>query len=184
MNFLKTIAFAAAFLTSTFLTSALPVQEKFVELSPVNSKQVSETVINAAAEKFFYKLSDDEYFLNRYYSAVEENPAAAEKSNLFEFETADLNGDGRVELFVNNHNLSISANYLTVVYSIEDNNLREILESDGVFYVSTAPAGNYKTIRTVRHESAIEHSAVEFTYNAVVGVYQQSTKPELITKSK
>jgi hypothetical protein len=187
MNTLKLFIFAIAFLLSTFLTSALPVQEKFVELSPVDSS-ISPAVVKAAAEKFFYKLSNDEYFLNRYYEFIEdpENAAAAEKHNAFEFQIMDLNGDGRSELFVSNSKLSISANYQTVVYSIEDNSLRELLETDGVFYVSTAPAagGNYKTIRTNRHESALERSAVEFTYNAVVGVYQQSTKPILIKNKK
>jgi hypothetical protein len=185
MNTLKLFIFAITFLTATFLTSTLPVTEKFVELSPVDNS-VSETIVKAAAEKFFYKLSDDEYFLNRYYEFIEDpENAGLEKHNVFEVSVMDLNDDGQVELFISNSKLSISANYQTVVYSIEDNNLRELLETDGVFYVSTAPAaGNYKTIRTVRHESALERSAVEFRYNAVVGVYQQATKPEFITKSK
>ncbi len=188
MNFLKTIAFATAFLIATFLTSALPVREKFVKLAPLDNS-VSPVVVKAAAEKFFYQLSAEDvdgYFLNRYYSAVEENPAAAEKSSLFEFQVMDLNDDGRVELFVGNRKLSISGNYQTVVYSIEeDNTLTKILESDGVFSVSaSATAGGYKIIRTNRHESALERSATEFRYNPVVGVYQQSTKPTLIKNKK
>jgi hypothetical protein len=184
-NFLKTIAFTICFLTSAFLNSAIPAQQKFVPLSPVDSKQVSETVVKAAAEKFFSELSD-EYFLDRYYAAVEENPANLEKANLFEIQTADLNGDGRVELFVGNHKLSISGNYQTVVYKIEeDNTLTKLLETDGVFSVSSsAAAGGYKTIRTERHESALERSAAEFIYNPALGEYQQRAKPTLIKNKK
>jgi hypothetical protein len=186
MNFLKPLAFTITFLTSTFLTSVVPAQQKFVELSPLsNSKQVSETVVKAAAEKFFSELSD-EYFLDRYYSAIEENPANVEKSNLFEIQTADLNGDGRVELFVGNKKLSISGNYQTVVYEIGENNtLTKLLETDGVFSVSaSAAAGGYKIIRTNRHESAAERSIAEFIYNPALGEYQQRAKAKLIKNKK
>ncbi len=183
MNILKVSIFAAAFLTATFFTSALPVQEKFVPLSPLDSKQVSLTVVKAASEKFFSELSDD-YFLSRYYSAVEnaEFPAAAEKYNMFEYGMADLNGDGRAELFVGNKKLSISGNYQTAVYEVmEDNSLVKLLESDGVFSVSSsAGAGGYKTIRTNRHESAAERSVAEFIFNRELGEYQQRAKSKLI----
>jgi hypothetical protein len=187
MNFLKPFAFAAAFLTASFLTSVVPVQEKFVPLSPVNSKQVSLTVIKAAGEKFFYELAD-EHFLNLYSTAVEnaESPAATEKYNMFEYGMADLNGDGRAELFVGNKKLSISGNYQTVVYEIgENNSLTKLLETDGVFSVSTAPgAGGYKIIRTNRHESAAERSVAEFIYNPALGEYQQRAKAKLIKNKK
>jgi hypothetical protein len=186
MNFLKTFTFAAAFLLSTFLTSALPVQQNFVPLSTVDSS-VSPAVIELAAEKFFYELAD-EYFLNRYNEFLEssENPRVLEKSRVFEFAVMDLNGDGRVELFVTNRKLSISANCATVVYKIEeDNTLTKILETDGVFSVSTsAAAGGYKIIRTNRHESAAERSVAEFIFNAELGEYQQRAKATIIKNKK
>jgi hypothetical protein len=176
MNILKPIAFTITLLTASFLTSLVPAQQKFVALSPVGSS-VSPAVIELAAETFFSELSD-EYFLHRYYSVVEENPAAAEKHNMFEFAVMDLNNDGRVELFVTNRKLSISANCATVVYKIEeDNSLVKLLETDGVFSVSAAAgAGGYKTIRTNRHESAAERSIAEFAFNAELDEYQQRAR--------
>jgi hypothetical protein len=186
MNTLKPLAFTITFLLSSFLTSAVPVQEKFIELSPVD-KSVSPAVIETAAEKFFYELSD-EYFLARYNEFLEdsENPAGLEKSRVFEIETADLNGDGRAELFLGNKQLSISGNYSTVVYEVmEDNTLTKLLETDGVFSVSTAlGAGGYKIISTNRHESAAERSVAEFAFNAALGEYQQIAKAKTIKNKK
>ncbi len=185
-TFLKPLAFTICFLTASFLTSALPVQEKFVPLRAVDSS-VSPAVIKAAGEKFFSELSD-EYFLNRYYEFMEdpENAAGAEKSRVFDYLVADLNGDGRMELFVTNKNLCIAANCETVVYEVGENNtLTKILDTDGVFSVSTAAgAGGYKIIRTNRHESALERSVAEFRYNAALGEYQQIAKPKLIKNKK
>jgi hypothetical protein len=180
MNILRLFIFAAAFLTSSFLTSLVPVQEKFVELSPVEDK-VSPLLIETAAENFFNELNaqdPDGYFETSYYEFLEnENiPVGLEKSSAFTYAVSDLNEDGRAELFVSNSKLSISGNYSTVVYSIGENNtLTKLLETDGVFSVSvSAGAGGYKIIRTNRHESAAERSIAEFSFNAELGEYQQS----------